>query len=74
MPAFIARHGAVLHDFDFIANTALIVGIMSRELAAAPDILLKQRMFDERFNTNNNGLVVLVTDHKTGQHSALFLC
>ena len=44
---------------------------MSRELLAAPDVLLEQRMPDQGFDTHDNGLVVLVTDHDTGQSSAL---
>lgn len=71
MPALVARHGAELHDFNLIAHAAFVHGIMSRELFAAPHILLEQRMLHQRFNAHDDGLVVLVADNDTGEGSAL---
>ncbi len=65
-PSLILGKRSGLHNLNGIALLALIVLVMSLELVSALYNLAVQRMLNVLYDSNNYGLVHLVTDNLTG--------
>ena len=69
MPILPRTQGAVFDNLNFIPNVTFVVGVMSHEFLSAADIFFKNRMFDQCFDTHDNGLVVLIAHYEANKSS-----